>query len=125
MEGEILNSLNFSLHNVLPFHLLENRIEMLVEESAKIKEICLYILNLLLVEDKFSSMDSSYVSALILYLSSKTKDMKKIGSKKMIKEFKLNPKAFKEYFEKIVGIFSKRYEEKYEIINLKFKMITN
>ena len=43
----------------------------------------------------------------------------------MIKEFKLNPKTFKEYFEKIVGVFSKRHEEKYEIINLKYRMKIN
>lgn len=51
-------------------------------------------------------MNSSYLSAVIIYIGCKMKEVKEINSKYIIGRYRLSQAIFKEYFHKIVQLYN-------------------
>ena len=88
-----------------------------------VKRISEYILSLSLIEYEFCLLNGNYLTAVVMYIAAKMREVKEINSKVIINLFNLSPSMFKENFHRVVGLYNSRYDEKFETINKKYNIV--
>ena len=63
------------------------------------------------------------MTAVVMYIGAKMREVKEINSKLIINSFNLSPSMFKEYFHRVVRLYNSRYEERFEPINKKYNIV--
>lgn len=125
----ILNAFDFQLSNfVLPHELISNRLALLLEHEnpetkSSIEKVCMYLLNLTLIEHSFSLLQPNYLSAAIIYMGAKMKDTVYINSKIILHTYELETNMFKKYFNQLLKLYQHKQERRFSEISKKFKVV--
>jgi cyclin B len=119
MESEILLALNFNIKTITSCWLLEEYLQFAGLEYEN-KQLCLYILDLSLVEYSFCLLRPALLSWGIILYASKARNLRELCESEIAETFHLDSAELKETLHLVSTLFTERRQGKFKTVNQKY-----